>query len=192
LAVRCDVSNHLPNDSPRVARHLIHKGRKFSFEQVTVTGTDGKTLTHDLVRHPGAVVIVPILDGHQGPEVVLIRNWRPSVERWVWELPAGTMEPGEEPETCAGRELEEETGYAAATIRYLTRFYTSPGLSDELMWAYAAHGLTPVGQRLEADERVTVHPTPALQVLKMIDSGELADGKSIAGVLMAHSRGMFA
>jgi ADP-ribose pyrophosphatase len=186
------VSNHLPNDSPRPGRHLIHKGRKFSFEQVTITGPDGRTLTHDLVRHPGAVVIVPILQGTHGPEVVLIRNWRPSVETWVWELPAGTLELNEEPEKCAGRELEEETGFSAATIRYLTRFYTSPGLSDELMWAYAAQGLTPVGQRLEADERVTVHPTPVSKVLSMIASGELADGKSITGVLMAHAQGLLA
>ncbi len=186
------MSKHLPdpNDSPRVDRHLIHRGVKFSFEQLIVTGADGRTLKREVVRHPGAVVIVPVLDTAAGPQVVFIRNWRISLERWLLELPAGTLEPGEDPGVCAARELEEETGFAAATLTPLGRFYTSPGLSDELMWAYAARGLRGVGQRLEADERVTVHPTPVEQALEMIASGELADGKSIAALLMAHARSM--
>ncbi len=186
------MSKHLPdpNDSPRVDRHLIHGGVKFSFEQLIVTGADGRTLKREVVRHPGAVVIVPVLDTAAGHQVVFIRNWRISLERWLLELPAGTLEPGEDPGVCAARELEEETGFAAATLTPLGRFYTSPGLSDELMWAYAARGLRGVGQRLEADERVTVHPTPVGQALEMIASGELADGKSIAALLMAHARSM--
>jgi ADP-ribose pyrophosphatase len=186
------VSSHLPgsNDSPRVQRHLIHRGAKFSFEQLTVTDADGTCLKREVVRHPGAVVIVPVLETPQGPAVVLIRNWRISLERWVLELPAGTLEPGEDPGVCAERELQEETGYTAATMTPLGRFYTSPGMSDELMWAYVAQGLREGGQKLEPDERVTVHPTPVAQALGMIMSGELADAKSIAALLMAHFRSM--
>jgi ADP-ribose pyrophosphatase len=174
-----------------VHRELLVKGAKFDFERLTMRTQDGRELVRQSVRHPGAVAILPILEtpGHE-PSVVLIRNWRISVEQWLYELPAGTLEPGEDPAACAGRELEEETGFAAATVTPLCRFYTSPGLSNELMWAYAATGLRPVGQKLEADEWVTVHPTPARKALGMIDSGELTDGKSILTLLLAAQRGI--
>jgi ADP-ribose pyrophosphatase len=178
------------NSIPSVARELLVKGAKFNFERLSMQGTDGRTLTRETVRHPGAVVILPILEGAGGRQIVLIRNWRISVERWLYELPAGTLEKGEDPKDCAARELEEETGFHAATITPLSRFYTSPGLSDELMWAYAATGLTPVGQRLEVDERVTVHPTPVKTAMRMIESGEIEDGKSILALLLAKGRGM--
>jgi ADP-ribose pyrophosphatase len=156
-----------------VTRTLIHRGRKFDFEQLEFVGSDGKLLRREVVRHPGAVVILPILDDGR---IAIIRNHRPSLDRPLYELPAGTLEAGEEPLACAGRELIEETGYQAATIDPLGRFYTSPGLSDELMWAFVATRLTQVGQRLEADERLTVHPTPPATVFGMIESGELMDG----------------
>jgi ADP-ribose pyrophosphatase len=175
-----------------VHRQLIHKGAKFSFERLTLSGTNGKPLAREVVRHPGAVVILPVLETPAGRQVVLIKNWRIAIEDWVLELPAGTLEAGENPADCAARELEEETGYAAATIQPLGRFYTSPGLTDELMHAYAATGLKHVGQKLEPDERVTVHPLDAGRVIGMITSGELVDAKSIATVLMARQRGLLA
>ncbi len=168
-------------------RTLLHKGRKFDFEILEFPGSDGSLLRREVVRHPGAVVILPILDDGQ---IVLIRNHRPSLDRPLFELPAGTLEPPEAPEACAARELIEETGYKAATIQPLGRFYTSPGLSDELMWAFVASGLTHVGQRLEPDERLTVHPFPAAAVLGMIDSGDLVDGKSMLTLLWAARRGL--
>jgi ADP-ribose pyrophosphatase len=173
-----------------VHRQVIHQGAKFAFERVTLQGTDGKTLSREVVRHPGAVVVVPILETSSGNQLVFIRNWRVAIEDWLVELPAGTLERGEDPAACAARELEEETGYQAATIEPLGRFYTSPGLSDELMWAYAATGLRNVGQKLEPDERVIVHPVGVDRALQMIGSGELTDGKSIAVVLLAKERGL--
>src|SRR5204862_8019410 len=86
--------------------------------------------------------------------------------------------------------LEEETGFRAATLDPLTRFYTTPGMTDELMWAYIARDLTPVGQRLEPDERMTVHAMDAPGALAMIGSGELMDGKSIQTLLLAWRRGL--
>jgi ADP-ribose pyrophosphatase len=135
-------------------------------------------------------VILPLLDGPEGRRVVMIRNRRPAVGKVLWELPAGTLEPPEAPETCAARELAEETGYRAATIEPLGRFYTTPGMTDELMWAFVATGLSEVGQRLEADEDLAVEPVAPGRVLAMIDSGELMDGKSVASILLAQRRGL--
>jgi len=169
------------------SRTLIHKGRKFDFELLEFAGSDGRLHRREVVRHPGAVVILPILDPHR---IILIRNHRPSVDKALYELPAGTLEKGEAPEACAGRELIEETGYQAATVKPLGRFYTSPGLSDELMTAFAAAGLTYQGQRLEADERITVEPVPVARALEMIDKGDLVDGKSILTLLLAVRKGL--
>jgi ADP-ribose pyrophosphatase len=180
-----------PNSIPRVERELLVKGVKYNYERLHFRGADGQPATREVVRHPGAVVILPILaGGDSGPQVILIRNWRISVEDWVYELPAGTLEPGEDPANTAGRELKEETGFTAARIDPLCRFYTSPGLTDELMWAYAATGLTQGSQELELDERVTVHPTPVARALAMISTGELADAKSILTLLLAKQRGL--
>lgn len=174
---------------PKVARSLIHKGRKFDFESCRVVGGDG-TQDREVVRHPGAVVILPILATPAGPQVVLIRNWRIALETWSLELPAGTMEPPEPPLECAARELVEETGYQAATLTPLGRFHTSPGLSDELMHAYLAIDLMPVGQDLEDDERIQVSPTPLRACWELIGSGILMDAKSILTLMLAQRLGL--
>lgn len=167
------------------------KGAKFDFERVRLEGRDGRSLTRELVRHPGAVCVVPVvwLDGEA--HVVLIRNDRFAVERVLWEIPAGTLEPGERPEGAAARELAEETGYEAGDIVPLAAFFTTPGMTDELMHAFAATRLREVGQRLEEDESIEVEPRPLTQVLEMIDDGELVDAKSIASILIAQRRGVF-
>src|SRR6185436_10463288 len=100
------------------------KGAKFDFERLTMKTGDGRTLVRQTVRHPGAVVVLPILETGAERTVVMIRNWRISIEQWLYELPAGTLEAGEDPAVCAARELEEETGYGAATITPMGRFYT--------------------------------------------------------------------
>lgn len=179
-------------DGPRVSRSVIHKGRKFDFEFCRVLGGDG-TQDREVVRHPGAVVILPVLETPQGPMVVLIRNWRIALEAWSLELPAGTMEPPEPAHACAARELMEETGYRAATLTHIGRFNTSPGLSDELMEAYLATGLSPVGgQRLEADERIQVEPTSVARCWELIASGALMDAKSMLTLLLAQRLGVLA
>lgn len=169
-------------------RRNLHRGAKFDYEEITLPGSE---ITRQVVRHPGSVVILPILEraagpdgaGAEGDEIVLIRNLRWSVGAYLFELPAGTRTPGEPPEQCAARELEEETGFSAATLTPLFRFYTGPGMTDELMHGFVATGLRRVGQRLEVDEMMTVHPTPIARVLEMIQSGEIMDSKSIATVL---------
>ncbi len=171
-------------------REVLHRGAKFNFERLTFPGADGRPLSREIVRHPGAVVILPVLDRGNGPEIVLIRNYRIAIGDWCTELPAGTRDRDEPVEVCAARELEEETGYTAATIRPLFRFHTTPGLTDELMHAFIATGLTHVGQRLEADERLTVHPTPVSEVWNLVDRGEITDGKTLVALLAAARSGL--
>jgi ADP-ribose pyrophosphatase len=169
---------------------VLHRGRKFTLEVITRTGRDGRPAEWEVIRHPGAAVILPLLEGPEGVRIVLIHNRRPAVGAVLWELPAGTLEPPEAPDACAARELVEETGYEAATIRPLGRFYSTPGMTDEVMWAYAATGLRQVGQRLEADEDMTVEARDPRRVLEMIDRGEIMDAKTIASVLLAQRQGL--
>ena len=173
--------------APRAHRRLIHKGRKFDFEMVNVRMPSGQTVEREVVRHPGAVVIIPVLDSG---EIALIRNFRLALETTLLECPAGTLEPPEPPETCAARELVEETGYRAATIVPLGWFYTTPGLTDEKMHAFLARGLEPVGQDLQEDECITVSPVAADEAFAMIDRGEITDAKSMLALLLARRRGL--
>ncbi len=216
---------HNPTSTPRItSRSLLHRGKKFDFELLTVQRPSGSTLKRENVRHPGAVVIVPILRGgpplrggllSDSPEpprsggppksIILIRNFRISLAQPLLECCAGTIErprlpdqngqpqgfgPGEAPELCAARELIEETGYQAATLIPLGWFYTTPGLTDEQMFAFAATGLTHVGQKLEEDESIDVEIVPAPRVLEMIRTGELRDAKSMLAILLAERAGL--
>jgi ADP-ribose pyrophosphatase len=171
-------------------RRTLHRGAKFDLEVVTLAGPGGTPIQREVVRHPGSVVILPILDDPAGPRVVLIRNRRVALGKEIYELPAGTLEPMEKPEECAARELAEETGYEAATLTPLGRFYTTPGITDELMWAFLGTGLRPVGQSLEADESLTVELATPERALAMVESGELMDAKSMLTLLLAKRGGM--
>lgn len=168
-------------------RQLIRRGAKFDFELVRVRLENGETLEREVVRHPGAVVIVPVLADSR---LVMIRNFRIALGEWVWEFPAGTLERDEPPEVCAGRELIEETGYEAGRIVPLGPFYTTPGLTDERMHAFYADGLSHVGQRLEADERIQVRPVSITEAFAMIDRADLVDAKSMLALLLTQRRGL--
>ena len=141
-----------------------------------------KVVTRELVVHPGAVVILPFLDK---THIILLRQFRYAAKGDLWEIPAGTLEPGEPTLRCAKRELEEETGYRAAQWKLLTRFLPAPGISDELMTLYRADGLRPGKKDLDHDEWIE-HETIALKTaVKMVRNGKIRDGKSIAAILWA-------
>jgi ADP-ribose pyrophosphatase len=160
-------------------RQLVHTGRKIQVFLETTELPDGSVLTRDLIVHPGAVIILPVLDDDR---VVLLRNHRPNVGETLWEIPAGTLEPGEDPAVAAARELAEETGYQAGRWRKLGEMYPSPGVLSEKMHLFLAEDLTPGPQQLEADEEIEVHLVRREQALEWAFSGVIRDAKTIVAL----------
>ena len=167
---------------------LLLSTSRFNVERRAFAGADGRSITREVVVHPGAVVILPILDARR---IVMIRNFRHTVEQELWELPAGTAEPNEAPIETARRELEEEAGYRAGTMTPLTEFFTSPGVLTERMFAFVATELQPVGQRLEVGERIVAEIVELNRARTWLTNGELRDGKTIAvlGTYFARMQG---
>jgi ADP-ribose pyrophosphatase len=132
------------------------------------------------VLHPGAVAILPLVDDRR---ICLVRNRRPSIDRTLVEIPAGTLEVGEEPAVCAARELAEETGYTAGRLERLAAFYLSPGILNERMHVFTAHGLVAGPARREANEEIENLVVETDEALEMIARGEIEDGKTIAALL---------
>lgn len=165
----------------------LARGRRFDFVEAQVRARGGGSFDRQYVRHPGAVLVVAAkADG----TMVLVRNHRAAVGAWVLECCAGTLEAGEAPEACAARELIEETGYRAGRLEPLAEFFTSPGLTDERMHAFAGFELEHVGAAPEADEWLEVVEMPAREVLDAIRSGGLVDAKSMVAVLLAADLGL--
>ena len=160
---------------------LVHSGRVLDLFTEKVRLPTGRTATREIVRHEGSVAMVPILDDSS---IVLVKQFRCAVGRYMLEIPAGTIEKGEEPEVCARRELEEEIGYSAGSIDLISRFYTSPGFLDEEMFVYAARELRPCDRRPEDDEAMDVVVLSQQEVFAKIRSGEIADAKTITGILL--------
>lgn len=153
----------------------VFEGVRFNIERIW----QGER-PRDVMRHPGAAVILPLVDSDH---VCLIKNYRIAVEQTLFELPAGTLEPNEPPEITAGRELEEETGYRADKIELLTAYYPSPGVMDERMFMYLATGLTMHAPAREEGEEIENHIVTLDEAKGMIQDGRIADGKTIAGLL---------
>jgi ADP-ribose pyrophosphatase len=163
----------------------VYDGRILSLRVDRAALPGGGEAIREVVEFHGGVAVLA-LDDAGG--VLLIRQYRYAVGEMIWELPAGMLEPGELPEACAERELEEETGYRAARIEPLCHFYSTPGATNEVLHVYLATGLTPGGAHPEADERIQVIPTAWEDALAMVASGEIRDGKTIIGLLTLQSR----
>lgn len=164
-----------------MSREIVHTGRRIRVAVDTLTTDDGQTIRRDLILHPGAVVILPVLDADR---VVLIRNYRFSAQATLWEIPAGTLEPNEELEVCARRELAEETGYTAEKWTYRGFLYASPGVLDEKLHLFFAEGLTAGAMRPEADEQIEPVILPLAEAIQMCLNGEIIDAKTIASLLL--------
>lgn len=143
---------------------------------------NGKTGTREVVEHAGAVAVVPLTkDGN----IILVRQFRHAVGQVMLEVPAGKLDPGEKPEACAMRELAEETGFKADTLRKLTSMYTTPGFSDEIIHLYAAEDLVPSDKMPDEDEFINTEVYTPEQIRAMIASGELCDAKSLVALYLA-------
>ena len=142
---------------------------------------NGRRVEFDFVRHPGAAAVVPFLDDGR---VLLIRQFRFATGGEIMEVPAGKLDPGEAPEVCAARELEEETGYRAGRLERLGSIWTTPGFCNEIIHLYAAFDLAPAEQRLEPDEIIELVPTPLEEALGAL-SGPVVDGKTATALLLA-------
>ena len=159
----------------------IYNGKIFDVVVEKVTLPNGMTKNREVVRHPGAAAMVPLLDDGK---VVLIKQYRHAVGEFLWEIPAGTLEPPEEPVECARRELVEETGYEASSLDILAQILPAPGYTDERIHIFLATGLTPAEQKLEDDEILKAEPTHFETALEMIKKGKIRDAKTIAGLLL--------
>lgn len=163
-----------------VSSRLIYEGRVVKLRVDTVELPGGRTSTREIVEHRGAVVIAA-LDG-QG-NVLLVRQYRSPVGQELLELPAGTLDPGEDPEPCASRELQEETGFRAERLERLGGFYSAPGFCTEYLHLFLATGLQPARLDADDDEDIQLVPTRLVEIPALIASGEIRDAKSVAGLL---------
>ena len=163
-------------------RTKIHEARVFTLTRENITLENGVTTDLDVLRHPGASAIVPMSDADT---LVLIRQYRHAIGDHIWEIPAGTLDPGEAPLACAKRELTEETGFSGNTWQKLGEITPLPGYSDERIHIFLASDLDPAEQNLDSDEVLDVHHIPLAQALEMIYKGDIQDSKSIAGIFLA-------
>ncbi len=138
-----------------------------------------KSMVREMIVHPGAVAIVPMLSPQK---MILLRQFRYAAKGDLWEIPAGTLEKGERPIDCAKRELEEETGFCTRSMNKATTFFCAPGVSDEVMTLYVAKGLFPGKMNLDHDEYLTHKVFTVRQAARMIAQGTIRDAKTIVGV----------
>jgi ADP-ribose pyrophosphatase len=173
-----------------IERRLVLKGRVFEIGVDRVVLPNGLEVQLEILRHPGAAAVVPLTDAG---EVLLLRQYRYASGEFLWEIPAGTLEDGEEPEHCAGRELEEEAGVRAGELVDLGPMVPVPGYSTERIWLYLARGLRPALQRLERDELVTeVRATPIDEALRWLVDGTIVDAKTAIALFRAQALGLLA
>jgi ADP-ribose pyrophosphatase len=163
----------------------VHTGRVLNLDLDRVRFPNGSEGTLEMVRHPGAAAVVPFLDppGDPDPRILMIRQFRYAADGWMWEIPAGTLEPGEPVERCAERELREEAGCTARELVRLTAVYTTPGFTDEVIHLFLATDLTRVPTAHEADEFMEIHEVRWSEVGRMIRAGEIRDAKTLCTLL---------
>jgi nudix-type nucleoside diphosphatase (YffH/AdpP family) len=160
----------------------IYRGKVVTLRIDTVRTSDGREIKREVVEHHGAVAIVPLLNSET---VLLIRQFRQAVGETLLEIPAGTLETGEEPDVCAARELEEEIGYRPGKLRRMFSQYLAPGYSSEVLHAYLGEDLIETAAHPDEDEQIEVVPVEVRRIEAMILNGDIRDSKSIAALLVA-------
>ena len=171
-----------------LGREELHHGKIINLFLERVQYVSGNEAVKEIVEHPGGSVILPVFDNG---EILLVKQYRYPIRGDVIELPAGKLDAGEDPRVCAERELREETGYVARRWTHLTTLMTTPGFCDERLHIYMAEELSksPQGQSLEEGEQtITLLRLPMDEAVAMVERGEIADGKSIAGILLGERK----
>jgi ADP-ribose pyrophosphatase len=158
----------------------IYRGKIVTLYVDTIRQKTGAKTIREVVIHPGGVAVVPVLDDGR---ILLIRQFRYPIGKYILEIPAGKLDSGQPPLETIARELEEETGYCAGSLTHVCTFYTTPGISNESIHLFIARDLTPTTQRLEEGEHIIVEARSLKECLREIESGEIVDGKTILGIL---------
>jgi len=171
----------------QVASERLHTGKIIKLDRDRIRYPDGNEAEVDIVRHPGASAVVPFLSDPEGedPQVLLLRQYRYAADGYLYEIPAGRLDPGESPAACAARELKEETGCTAAKIEPLITMVTTPGFTDERIHLFMATDLTHGQAARETDEFADVVIMRLSEALELIQRGEIPDGKTALGLLYA-------
>ncbi len=162
-----------------------HQGRTFKLVSEKISLDNGGTTELDIIRHPGASAIVPMVNKD---EIIMLKQYRHAVGGYLWEIPAGTFDGSEDPLLCAQRELREETGFIADTWHKLSEIFLVPGYSDERIHIFWASDMTPAKQQLDADEIIEVHTVKFKDALNMIHKGDIRDSKTITGICLAQNQ----
>lgn len=179
------------SEQPILPREIrtVFEGRVFTLRVETIPLPRGGELQAEIIRHPGSVVIIPITpDG----DIILVRQYRPAIGQWAWEIPAGSLKPGEDVERAARRECQEETGQVPAHLERLGSFYPTPGYCDEEMTFFKATGLRIRGPEDEPahqdeDEDIEARTFAREEIQRMVAAGEIIDLKTIAGLALIRS-----
>ena len=166
-----------------VSSKIVFRGRVFEVSRDRVREPNGVTAVREVIRHSGSVVILAVDDSQGEPRVLLERQYRYAARDFMFELPAGRIDPDEDALTAGKRELREETGYTARRWKRALFFYPSPGVLEETMTVFLARGLKPGVAQPESDERIEHQLVPLSRVVAQIMSGRIRDGKTIASVL---------
>src|SRR5580700_9994516 len=171
-----------------VSSRTVYRGPVFSVTTDDVEEPNGVRARRDVIHHSGSVVVLAVDDSGSIPRVLLERQYRHAATDYLWELPAGRIDPGENELKAAKRELLEETGYTAARWRRILKFYASPGFVAETMSVFLATGLRAGIAQPEADEIIYKRLVPLPTAVRMVVSGKIRDGKTISGVLWLQHR----
>jgi len=164
-----------------IKSEVVLKARVFLLRRDWLKTPDGRETTYDIIEHHGSVAIVPIdADGN----MLFVRQYRHAAGRDVLELPAGTLEPNEDPQVCAAREIREETGFAAGKLEKIGEFYLAPGYSTEFMHVFLATELTYDPLEADADEFLSVEKIPVAEAIQRSERGEIPDAKSLAALFL--------
>jgi ADP-ribose pyrophosphatase len=171
----------------KVGSRRIHTGKIIKLDTDMVRFPNGSVAEMDIARHPGASAIVPFLTDPRGgdPELLLLKQYRYAAEQYLYEIPAGRLDAGEDPAHCAARELQEETGCTAERVEFLFTMFTTPGFTDERIHVFMATGLERGDTAHEPDEFMTIETVTLSRALRLIQEGEIKDAKTALGILYA-------